>query len=74
MDANMTDAEILAIGKILIFHMNNVPLIILNSNFAQNRKFRRGEYTIIFFYFLLFLNYPRKSDSVLTVFMILTLF
>ena len=25
MDANMTDAEILAIGKILIFHMNKYP-------------------------------------------------
>ena len=71
MDANMTDAEILAIGKILIFYMNNVPLIILNSNFTQNRIFSRriGEYPIIFFYFLLFLNHPRKSDCILTVFM-----
>ena len=49
----MTDAEILAIGKILIFHMNNVPLIILNSNFTQNWNFFRriGEYTIIFLLF-----------------------
>ena len=69
MDANMTDAEILAIGKILIFHMNNVPSIILNSNFTQNRIFSRriGEYTIIFLLF--FITSQPSTDCILTVFM-----